>query len=69
MGAKVIQEKHYQRAQLQGLALPLVLNSARSLGTSIPQGHSAKGHLYTSRCRLALALQLLVHVPCRKLGL
>lgn len=68
MGAKVIQEKHYQCAQLRRLALPLVLNSAHSLGTSIPGGHSAKGHLYTSQCRLALALQLLVHVLCGKLG-
>jgi len=68
MGAKVIQEKYYQRAQLWGLALPLVLNSVHSLGTSIPGGDSAKGHLCISQCRLVLALQLLVLLPCGKLG-
>lgn len=45
MGTKVIQEKDYQRAQLWGLALPLVLNSAHSLGTSIPGGERASLHL------------------------
>lgn len=45
MGAKVIQEKDYQCAQLRGLALPLVLNSAHSLGTSIPGGERASLHL------------------------
>lgn len=68
MGAKVIQEKYYQHALLRGLALPLALNFAHSLGTSTPAGHSVRGHLYTSQCSLVVALQVLVHVPCGKLG-
>lgn len=67
MSAKVIQEKYYQCTQFWGLALPLELTSAHNLGTSIPGGHSVKGHLYTWQGRLGLALQLMVHVSHRKL--
>lgn len=66
MRVKVIQEKYYQCTQFWGLSLPLELTSAHSLGTSIPGGHSVKGHLCTSQGRLLLALQLMVHVGHRK---
>lgn len=62
MGAKVIQEKYYRHAQLRGLALPLVLNSAHGLGTRIPGGSLGE------RASLHLSVQAGVHVPCEKLG-
>lgn len=67
MSVKVIQEKHYQCTRFWGLALPLELSSAHSLGTSIPGSHSVEGQLCTSQGRLELALQLMVHVGHRKL--